>query len=61
MKRETEAFRRLARALDQLAVQVFRDPALGPSEIVTRCQDVQASFLAEFPKSGGWSSASLRC
>ena len=32
MKRETEAFRRLARALDQLAVQVFRDPAIGPSE-----------------------------
>ena len=51
MKRETEAFRRLARALDQLAVQVFRDPAIGPSEIVARCQDVQASFLAEFPKS----------
>jgi hypothetical protein len=51
MKHETEAFRRLARALDQLAVQVFRDPAIGPSEIVARCEDVQASFLGEFHNS----------
>jgi hypothetical protein len=51
MKRKTEAFRRLARALDQLAVQVFRDPTIGPSEIMARCEEVQASFLGEFHKS----------